>query len=443
MALGKRDVGEFIIKRAGKLGLEPVADREARTGTVGGGDDDERMRRAGDDRVAAVEPETEAAGFTLALAGHFERAQGGRFDLNGQFLGRGDEDVAAVWLAPEDGREQAHHRLAPDRIALMIPGAIAGDAHVRIAAVGGMPLVDRGTRARLDRGGERIEPLSGEVDRGAGLGHDEGFRAPVIASASDAIQCLRALDCFVTAFLAMTIEKTALVTGAGKRVGRAIAEALRDDGWRVATHVHRDGDAVPEGTIKVVADLTAAGFATAMFDAVGGPVGLLVNSAARFERDGFGAISADEFQLHMSVNALAPMLLTDELARRHSGGEALVVNISDAKLAAPNPDYLSYTLSKAALAGLTEVSARALAGQGIRVNAIAPSVMLTSGPQDEADFAKVHAFNPLGVGTEVADVVAAVRFLIGQFAMTGVTLQIDGGQRFMQLARDVQFLETK
>ena len=253
----------------------------------------------------------------------------------------------------------------------------------------------------------------------------------------------------------MTITKTALVTGAGKRVGRAIAEGLRDDGWRVAAHVHRDGDEVPEGTVKVVADLAAAGFAGALFDAIGAPVGLLVNSAARFERDGFGDVSADEFDAHMRVNVLAPMLLTDEFARRHSvgkalavgealvGGEALVINISDGKLAAPNPDYLSYTLSKAALAALTEVSARALAGRGIRVNGIAPSMMLPSGPQGQAEFDRAHALNPLGVGTAVADVVAAVRFLVGQRAMTGVTLQIDGGQRFMQLARDVQFVESE
>ena len=237
------------------------------------------------------------------------------------------------------------------------------------------------------------------------------------------------------------MKRTALVTGAGKRVGRAIAEGLRDDGWRVAAHVHREGDEVPEGTVKVIADLAAAGFAGALFDAIGAPVGLLVNSAARFERDGFGDVSADEFDAHMRVNALAPMLLTDELARRHVSGEALVINILDAKLAAPNPDYLSYTLSKAALAALTEVSARALAGRGIRVNGIAPSVMLPSGPQGQAGFDRVHALNPLGVRTEVADVVAAVRFLVGQRAMTGVTLQIDGGQRFMQLARDVQFVE--
>lgn len=238
-------------------------------------------------------------------------------------------------------------------------------------------------------------------------------------------------------------HRTALVTGAGKRVGRAIAIALRDDGWRVAAHVRNADDDVPEGTVKVVADLAEAGVATRLFDALGEPPGLLVNSAARFERDGFGAISASEFAAHMAVNALAPTLLIDELARRHQTGEALVINITDAKLAAPNPDYLSYTLSKAALAALTEVAARALARKGIRVNAIAPAVLLPSGPQDAAAFGRVHSLNPLGVGAEVDDVVAAVRFLIGQRAMTGMTLQIDGGQRFMQLARDVQFVEEK
>ena len=121
----------------------------------------------------------------------------------------------------------------------------------------------------------------------------------------------------------------------------------------------------------------------------------------------FGEASASEFDAHMAVNARAPMLLIDALARRHAAGSAaLVVNILDAKLAAPNPDYLSYTLSKYAAAGLTELAARALAGKGIRVNAIAPALMLPSGPQDDADFARVHALNPLARGVEVDDVVA-------------------------------------
>ena len=236
-------------------------------------------------------------------------------------------------------------------------------------------------------------------------------------------------------------QATAIVTGGGKRVGEAIVRALLADGWDVVAHVHNEGDAVPDGARKVVADLADADCAAPIFEAAEGePVRLLVNNAARFAFDGFGEASAAQFDSHMAVNVRAPMLLIDELARRHRGGEAMVINITDAKLAAPNADFLSYTLSKYALAGLTELAARALAGKGIRVNAIAPALMLPSGEQDEANFGDVHALNPLGRGIEVGDVVAAVRFLIDSPGMTGQTLGLDGGQRFMALARDVQFI---
>ena len=135
------------------------------------------------------------------------------------------------------------------------------------------------------------------------------------------------------------------------------------------------------------------------------------------------------------------MLLIDELARRHSGGDALVVNLLDAKLAAPNADFLSYSISKYALAGLSELAARAFAESGIRVNAIAPALMLPSGEQDQENFSAVHELNPLRRGIEVADVIAALRYLIDSPGMTGQTLTLDGGQRFMSLPRDVQFLE--
>jgi len=237
-----------------------------------------------------------------------------------------------------------------------------------------------------------------------------------------------------------TEQRTAIVTGGGKRVGEAIVRALLDDGWTVIAHVHHDGDAVPPGAVKAVADLAEGDCAARIFAAAQGPVQLLVNNAARFAFDGFGAVSADEFDAHMKVNARAPMLLIDELARRH--GRALVVNLLDAKLAAPNPDFLSYTLSKFALAGLTEIAARALAGQGIRVNAIAPALMLPSGEQSEANFAAVHELNPLGRGVEIADVISTIRFLIDSPTMTGQTLVLDSGQRFMNLPRDVQFLES-
>ena len=242
----------------------------------------------------------------------------------------------------------------------------------------------------------------------------------------------------------MSEKRTAIVTGGGKRVGAGIVAALIADGWRVAAHVHSHADTVAEGALRIVADLATADCAETIFAAVDGAVDLLVNNAARFAWDGFDEASPREFDAHMAVNARAPMLLIDALARRHvAGASALVVNMLDAKLAAPNPDYLSYTLSKYAAAGLTELAARALAGRGIRVNAIAPALMLPSGAQDADDYARVHALNPLGRGVEVDDVVAALRFLIDQPAMTGQTLTIDGGQRFMALPRDVQFLEPR
>lgn len=237
-------------------------------------------------------------------------------------------------------------------------------------------------------------------------------------------------------------DRTAIVTGGGKRVGQAIARALLDDGWTVIAHVHREGDAVPEGAIAAPADLTEPDCAARIFAAAEGhpPVRLLVNNAARFAFDGFGRASAAEFDAHMNVNARAPMLLIDELARRHAGGAALAVNLTDSKLAAPNPDFLSYTLSKYALAGLTELAARSLASKGIRINAIAPALMLPSGQQGEANFEQVHALNPLNRGIVVDDVVLALRYLIDSTGMTGQTLTLDGGQRFLGLGRDVQFL---
>lgn len=238
--------------------------------------------------------------------------------------------------------------------------------------------------------------------------------------------------------------RTAIVTGAGKRVGAVIAKALLADGWTVVAHVHHSSDPVPEGALPVSAELAEADCADRIFAAADGlaPVRLLVNNAARFSRDAFGAFSADELDDHMAVNLRAAILLTEALAARHRSGEdALVVNLLDSKLAAPNPDYLSYTLSKQALAGYTELAARALAPAGIRVNAVAPALMLRSPGQSEANFRAMHARNPLGRGVEPEDVAAAIRYLADAQTVTGETILIDGGQRFDPPARDVQFLE--
>jgi NAD(P)-dependent dehydrogenase (short-subunit alcohol dehydrogenase family) len=238
-------------------------------------------------------------------------------------------------------------------------------------------------------------------------------------------------------------DRTAIVTGAGKRVGAVIAEALIERGWRVVAHVRRNEDEAPAATVKAVADLADPQCAEAIFAVTERlpPVRLLVNNAARFARDGFGDFSLAEFDAHMAVNLRAPLLLTEAFAARHEAGrDGLIVNILDSKIAAPNPDFLSYTLSKQALAGFTELAARALARRGIRVNGIAPALMLRSTGQSEENFRAMHDRNSLGRGVEPADVVRAIDYLLAATSVTGEVLTIDGGQRFNPPPRDVQFL---
>lgn len=240
------------------------------------------------------------------------------------------------------------------------------------------------------------------------------------------------------------MSKVAIVTGAGKRVGRVLAEGLLADGWQVVAHVRRGDDEVPEGAIRAAADLAdGKQAADTILAACPGPPRLLVNNAARFAADSLQDFSAEELAAHMAVNLAAPALLTAAFAAADGEGDRLIVNILDAKLAAPNPDFLSYTLSKSALATLTDLSARTLGRQGIRVNAIAPALMLLSEGQSADNFDATHAFNPLGRGVEPADVLRALRFLVDSPTLTGETLTLDSGQRFWRLPRDVQYLEPK
>lgn len=239
------------------------------------------------------------------------------------------------------------------------------------------------------------------------------------------------------------MNNVAIVTGAGKRVGRELATGLLASGWTVVAHVRRTEDDVPAGAIKVPADLAVAGCAEIILGACPAAPRLLVNNAARFAHDDLAQPSADELQRHMAVNVAAPAMLIKAFADAGTGGDRLIVNILDAKLAAPNPDYLSYTLSKAALSALTGIAAQALAERGVRVNAVSPALMLLSNGQTEANFRAAHAFNPLQRGVEPADILRAVQFFLDSPALTGEVLTLDGGQRFWRLHRDVQYLDLK
>ena len=242
------------------------------------------------------------------------------------------------------------------------------------------------------------------------------------------------------------VQRTAIVTGGAKRIGAALVRALAADGWRVVIHCHTSLAAATtlaaevDGVV-VCADLGDPAAADAILAAAPRPLGLLVNSASRFEYDTIDDFTSEGWAAHLDVNLRAPALLTRAFAAAVPAGEtACVVNLLDAKLSALNPDYFSYTVSKIGLAGLTELAARAYAPR-LRVNAIAPAITLVSGPQPRENFDVVHSLNPLGRGVEVAEIVAALRFILATPTLNAQTITLDGGQRLMGLPRDVAYLD--
>ena len=167
----------------------------------------------------------------------------------------------------------------------------------------------------------------------------------------------------------------------------------------------------------------------------------VVNSAGAFEHDDPASFSIAAMELHWRANT-APAVLLAQALHRHLAGCAevgCVVNLLDQKLWNPNPDYFSYTLSKAALQAATVMLAQALAPQ-VRVCGVAPGVTLLSGPMSDAEFTAAHTMTPLQRSSTPDDIARAVRFLIESPAITGTTLLVDGGQHLSAQARDVMYL---
>ena len=245
----------------------------------------------------------------------------------------------------------------------------------------------------------------------------------------------------------LDLPRTAIVTGGARRIGAALVRALASDGWSVLIHCHHsqpeaEALAAEIGKAKViVSDLAASDPCTPIRHALEGmpPPALLVNNASRFIHDDFDDFTIEGWATHFDTNLRAPALLSRMFADLVEEG-GLIVNLHDAKLAHPNPDFFTYTLSKIGLAGLTELSARKLAERNIRVCGIAPAVTMVSGPQSRDNFDKVHAMNALGRGIAVEEIVGALRFIIDTPTLTGQTIVLDGGQRFLRLPRDVQFM---
>lgn len=255
----------------------------------------------------------------------------------------------------------------------------------------------------------------------------------------------------------MPARPVVLVTGAAKRLGREIALELGAAGFDVAVHC-RDSTSEADHTTT---DLRAAGaqaepFAANLADEAAcralvpavlarfGRLDAIVNNASTFEYDDPASFSMASMERHWRANT-APAVLLAQALHTHLGDSersGCVVNLLDQKLWNPNPDYFSYTLSKAALQAATVMLAQALAPR-LRVCGVAPGVTLVSGPMNDGEFAAAHRLTPLQRSSTPQDIARAVRFLIESPAITGTTLMVDGGQHLAAQSRDVLFLARR
>ena len=241
--------------------------------------------------------------------------------------------------------------------------------------------------------------------------------------------------------IASNQPRAALVTGAGKRIGRAIALMLGREGWAVAVHYGRSRDDA-DGVVREIAG--AGGRAVALGAdlarevevedlvpravAALGPLGALVNNAAVFEHDTALGVTREGWDRHLEINLRAPFVLMQQFARAlPDTAEGAVVNLLDERVWSLTPHFVSYTVSKAALWSLTRSMALALAPR-IRVNGIGPGPTLPSPRQNAAQFRRQQEMMPLRRGTTPEEIAEAVRFILSAPAMTGQMIALDGGQ---------------
>lgn len=236
--------------------------------------------------------------------------------------------------------------------------------------------------------------------------------------------------------------KTVLITGAAKRIGRAMAEVLAEAGWNVAVHYNLSGAEAESFAVDLhsrfgiqavafAADLTSEASTQSLMAAVTerlGPVTCLINNASVFENDTIETADRASWDRHMEANLRAPLILSQAFAAQVPGGIAgNIINLLDQRVWSLTPHFLTYTLSKAGLWTLTQTLALALAPR-IRVNAIGPGPVLPSVRQTQDEFDNQVAAQPLARQVQPTEIAAAVRFILDAPSMTGQMIALDAGQ---------------
>ena len=247
--------------------------------------------------------------------------------------------------------------------------------------------------------------------------------------------------------------RAALITGAGRRIGRAIALALSRAGYAVVLHAHRSraeaeklaGEIVAAGgrASVVLADLAEPEAVRGLIPAAAAfaPLTLLVNNASQFDEDEIGSLQRARFERTFAVNLTAPLFLAQAFAAQAlDGADASIVNIVDQRVLKPTPRFFSYTLSKSALTSATVTLAQALAPK-LRVNAVAPGPTLPSPRQTAEQFARQAAAVPLKRGPSPEDIAAAVVYLATARSVTGAVIAVDGGQHLAWRTADSDVAE--